>query len=337
MNLKIAVPKIAVLKIPALCVMWSMLLPAVPAWAQSNSAQSYPNKPLRFVVSFAPGGSQDVVARLFAQKIGDEMGQQIVVDNRPGAGGTISAQIVARALPDGHTLFLSNGAPLAITPHLQGNVGYDGIKDFTHVIHLIDLPLVLLVNAKLPVNGVKELIAYSRANKGKLNTASTGTGTYTHLTLELFKIATGADLTHVPYKGAAPAFSDILGGQTQTMFTTTASAQPHIAGGRIRILAVTMPKRSQMMPNVPTMAEAGVPGFNVTSWAGVSTPAGLPPAISKRLAQEFGKALQQSDVKARLAGLGVEPSGATHDVFTRMVREESERWAKVIKSANIKI
>lgn len=329
-------------KIAVLCMMWSALLSAVPVLAQSSSAQSsstqsYPNKPLRFVVSFAPGGSQDVVARLFAQKLGDELGQQIVVDNRPGAGGTISAQIVAKALPDGHTLFLSNGAPLAITPHLQGNVGYDGVKDFTHVIHLIDLPLVLLVHAKLPVSDVKALIAYSRANKGKLNTASTGTGTYTHLTLELFKIATGADLTHVPYKGAAPAFTDILGGQTQTMFTTTASAQPHLAGGRIRILAVTMPKRSQMMPNVPTMAEAGISGFNVTSWAGVSTPAGLPAAISKRLAQEFGKALQQQDIKARLAGLGVEPSGATHDVFTRMVREESERWAKVIKSANIRL
>jgi tripartite-type tricarboxylate transporter receptor subunit TctC len=300
-------------------------------------AQAFPSKPLRFVVSFTPGGSQDVVARLFGQKVGEALGQQVVIDNRPGAGGVVSAQIVARAAPDGHTLFLSNGAPLSIVPNLQPGVGYDGVKDFTHIIHLIDLPLVLLVNAKLPAANVKELIAYSQANRGRLNTASTGNGTYTHLTLELFKMATGADLTHVPYKGAAPAFTDLLGGQIQTMFTTTASAQPHLASGRVRVLAVTMPRRSSLMPEVPTMAEAGYPGITVSSWAGVSAPAGLPAAVSKRLAQEFARALQLPEVRERLAGLGVEPSGATFEAFARMVREERERWAKVIQTAGVKL
>lgn len=301
------------------------------------SAQTFPGKPLRLVVSFTPGGSQDVVGRLFGQKVGEELGQQMVIENRPGGGGILSAQIVARANPDGHTLFLSNGAPLAIIPNLQRDVGYDALRDFTHIIHLIDLPLVLLVNAKLPAANVRELIAYSKAYKSKLNTASTGNGTYTHLTLELFKMATGADMTHVPYKGAAPAFNDLLGGQIQTMFTTTASAQPHIASGRIRVLAVTTPKRSSMMPTVPTMAEAGVPGVNVSSWAGISGPAGIPAPVTKRLAQEFARALQLPDVKDRLNGLGVEASGATHEVFTAMIREERARWAKVIKTAGVQI
>lgn len=301
------------------------------------SAQAFPNKPLRLVVSFTPGGSQDVVGRLFGQKVGEELGQQVVIDNRAGGGGILSAQIVARSNPDGHTLFLSNGAPLAIIPNLQQDIGYDPLRDFTHIIHLIDLPLVLLVNAKLPAASAKELIAYSKANKGKLNTASTGNGTYTHLTLELFKMATGADMTHVPYKGAAPAFNDLLGGQIQTMFTTTASAQPHIASGRIRVLAVTTPKRSSMMPAVPTMKEAGVAGVNVSSWAGISGPAGIPPAVTKRLAHEFSEALQLPDVKERLKGLGVEASGATQDAFTAMIRDERARWAKVIKTAGVRI
>ncbi len=300
-------------------------------------AQPFPNKPLRLVVSFTPGGSQDVVGRLFGQKVGEELGQQMVIENRPGSGGILSAQIVARANPDGHTLFLSNGAPLVIIPNLQREVGYDSLRDFTHIIHLIDLPLVLLVNAKLPAANVRELIAYSKANKGKLNTASTGNGTYTHLTLELFKIATAADMTHVPYKGAAPAFNDLLGGQIQTMFTTTASAQPHLASGRVKVLAVTIPKRSSMMPNVPTMSEAGVTGVNVSSWAGISGPAGIPALVTKKLAQEFAKALQLPDVRERLNGLGVEASGATHDEFTAMIREERARWAKVIKTAGVQI
>ncbi|MBY0267235.1 MAG: tripartite tricarboxylate transporter substrate binding protein [Burkholderiales bacterium] len=313
-----------------------LLVPGLLLPAPSATAQTYPNKPLRFVVSFTPGGSQDVVARLFGQKVGEALGQQVVIENRSGAGGLISAQIVARSNPDGHTLFLSNGAPLAIIPNLQPNVDYHPLKDFTHIIHLIDLPMVVLVNAKLPATSIKELIAYSKANKGRINTASTGNGTYTHLTLELFKIATGASLTHVPYKGAAPAFTDLLGGQIESMFTTTASAQPHLASGRVRVLAVTTPKRASLMPNVPTMTESGFPGFEVSSWAGVSAPAGIPAAVSKRLAVEFGKAMELPDTKARLAGLGVEPSGATHEVFTKMIRDESERWAKVIKTAEIR-
>ena len=192
---------------------------ALAVAASSALAQSWPSKPIRLIVPFTPGGSQDVIGRLFAQKAGDALGQQIVVENKAGAGGQIATQEVARSAPDGYTLLLSTGAQMAIEPSLRPNVGYAPLKDFVHVIHLADAPLVLLAVPALPVSNARELIAYSKANPGKINTASTGNGTYTHLTLELFKNATGADLTHIAYKGAAPAFTDMLGGQVQTMFT----------------------------------------------------------------------------------------------------------------------
>jgi len=310
-----------------------VLMGVVPAGAAR--AQAYPAKPIRLIVPFTPGGSQDVIGRLFAQKVGEALGQQIVVENKAGAGGQIATQEVARAAPDGYTLLLSTGAQMAIEPSLNPKVGYDPMKDFVHVVHLADAPLVLLATPALPVGSVKELVALSKAKKGEVNTASTGNGTYTHLTIELFKAASGADLTHIPYKGAAPAFTDVLGGQVQTMFTTTASAQPYTSTNRLKALAVTSPRRSPMLPDVPTFAEAGVP-IDVSVWVGIAAPAGTPPAIVDRLNAEFNKALAAPEVKARLATLGVDPVGGGAAAFAQYVRSDGERWAKIIKSAGIK-
>lgn len=314
----------------ALAVMIAGIAPAAFA------AQLYPSKPIRLLVPFAPGGSTDIVARLFSVPVGQGLGQTLVVDNRPGSGGLIATQETARANPDGYTMILASGAQMGIGPALHPRAGYDPVRDFVHVIHLTDTPLVLVAHPQLPVASAKELIAYSQANRGKLNTASTGNGTYTHLTLELFKSLTGADLTHVPYKGAAPAINDLLGRQVQTMFTVTASAQPYTASGRLKALGVTSPRRSPVMPDVPTFAEQGVAGINVSSWNGVSMPAGTPAAAVSRVSAEFMKALQSGDVRSRLATLGAEIAGVAGEPFARMVREDVARWAKVVKSAGVK-
>jgi len=311
--------------------MFGFMLPPTAAYAQS-----YPTRPIKLIVPFTPGGSQDVIGRLFAQKVGDALGQAIVVENKPGAGGRIAAQEVARAAPDGYTLFLSTGAQMAIEPALNSKAGYDPLKDFVQIIHLADAPLVLLATNTLPVASAGELVALSKAKPASINTASTGNGTYTHLTLEMFKAASGADLTHIPYKGAAPAFNDMLGGQVQTMFTTTASAQPYTSTQRLKALAVTSPKRSPMMPDVPTFVESGV-AIDVAVWIGISAPAGTPAPIVERLNAELNKALAASDVRARLATLGVDPVGGTSAAFMQFVKNDAERWAKIIKAANIKV
>ena len=304
--------------------------------AVSAVAQPWPAKPIRLIVPFTPGGSQDVIGRLVAQKMSDALGQQVVVENKAGAGGQIATQEVARSAPDGYTLLLSTGAQMAIEPSLRPNVGYAPLKDFVHVVHLADAPLVLLAVPALPVSSAHELIAYSKANPGKVNTASTGNGTYTHLTLELFKAATGADLTHIAYKGAAPAFTDMLGGQVQTMFTTTASAQPYTSTNRLKALAVTAKKRSPLLPSTATFAEQGVPQLDVSVWIGIAAPAGTPPAVVERLSAEFNKTLVLPDVKEKLAALGVDPVGGTSEAFTQFIRGDIERWSKIIAAAKIK-
>jgi tripartite-type tricarboxylate transporter receptor subunit TctC len=301
------------------------------------AAQSYPTRPIRLLVPFAPGGSQDVGARLVSVPVGQALGQHVVIDNRPGSGGLIAAQEAARATPDGYTLFMASGAQLGISPALRANVGYDSVKSFIHVIHIGDTPMMLIAHPALPVATAKELVSYSLANRGKLNTASTGNGTYTHMTLELFKQITGADLTHVPYKGAAPAINDLMGRQVQTMFTSTASAQPYTSTGRLKAIAVAAPKRSRAMPDVPTFGEQGIAGLEVSSWVGISVPAGVPAAVVDRLAREFGAALRVNDIRDRLDGLGVEVSGTTGEAFSRMVRDDVQRWAKVVRVAGIKI
>ena len=299
-------------------------------------ARTFPTKPIRLLVPFTPGGSQDVLARLLAAPVTQSIGRNIVVDNRPGAGGLIATQEVARANNDGYTLLLSSGAQMSIAPALRRDAGYDPLKSFVHVIHLVDAPFVLIAHPAFPPGGVKELIAYTRANPGKVNTASTGNGTYTHLTLELFKGMTGADLTHVPYKGAAPAIADLLSRQVQTMFTQTASAQPYTSTHRLKALGVTAPKRAAAMPDVPTFLEQGVK-LNVSVWIGIAAPAGTPRPVVDRLAKEFAAALQQPEVKERLAALGQEVNGTTGEAFTRVVRDDVAMWAKTVKAAGVKL
>ena len=317
---------------------WSLSVWAVTLIACAPVfAQNYPTKPLRLLVPFTPGGSQDVAARLISAPVAQALGQNIVIDNRSGAGGLVATQEAARAPADGYTLFQSTGAQMGISPALRKNVGYDPVKSFIHVIHLTDTPMVLIAHPALPVSNAKELVSYSLANRGKLNTASTGNGTYTHLTLELFKLTTGADLTHVPYKGAAPAIADLLGRQVQTMFTSTASAQPHTSAGRLKVIGVAAAKRSRAMPEAATFAEQGIAGLEVSSWSGISAPAGVAATIIGRLAKEFSAALNVPEVRSRLDALGAEIGGQSGEPFSRMVRDDVQRWAKVVKSAGIKV
>ncbi|HYC45093.1 MAG TPA: tripartite tricarboxylate transporter substrate binding protein [Burkholderiales bacterium] len=298
---------------------------------------SYPTKPLRLLVPFTPGGSQDVTARLLSAPVQQSLGENVVVDNRPGSGGLIATQEAARATPDGYTLLLSSGAQMAIQPALHAKPGYDPVKSFVHVIHLTDTPLALVVHPGVPVASVKEFIAYTHANKGRVNVASTGNATYTHLTLELFKAVTGADVTHIPYKGAAPAINDVISKQIHGLFTSTASAQPHTASGRLKAIAVTSTKRSAAMPDTPTFAEAGMKGLDVSVWIGISAPAGVRPPIVDRLAREYGQALKTPEVRERLLKLGAEPNGETGAAFARMVREDVARWARIVKNAGVRI
>ena len=305
--------------------------------ATKRQVSTYPGKPIRLLVPFTPGGSQDVTARLVSAPVQQSIGENIVVDNRPGSGGLIATQEAARATPDGHTLLLSTGAQMAIAPALHAKAGYDPLKSFTHIIHLTDTPLALVVHPGVTAASVREFIAYTHANKGRVNVASTGNATYTHLTIELFRQITGADVTHIPYKGAAPAMNDVLARQIHGLFTSTASVQPHTASGRLKALAVTAPKRSVAMPDVPTFAEAGVKGLEVSVWIGVSAPAGVPAAVVERLAREYGQALKAADVRERLLNLGAEPNGQTGPAFTAMVREDVARWAKIVKAAGVKV
>lgn len=317
--------------------MKGLLAALLAAAGSAQAAQAYPSKPLRLLVPFTPGGSQDVAARLISAPVAQALGQNVVIDNRAGSGGLIAAQEAARANPDGYTLFMGSGAQMGISPALRSKIGYDPVKSFTHVIYMTDTPMALIAYPALPVSNAKELIAYTLANRGKVNTASTGNGTYTHMSIELFKQLTGADLTHIPYKGAAPAIIDLIARQVQTMFTATASAQPYTSTGRLKGIGVAAPKRSRAMPDTATFTEQGIAGMEVSSWVGISVPVGVPQAIVDRLAKEFGAALQTPDVRDRLANLGAEVNGMSGTAFQTMVRDDVARWAKVVRSAGIKL
>jgi len=307
------------------------------AAAAAREDSAYPSRPIRLLVPFTPGGSQDVTARLVSVPVQQNLGQNVVIDNRPGSGGLIATQEAARATPDGYTLLLSTGAQMAIAPALHAKAGYDPVRSFVHIVHLTDTPLALVVHPGVPVASVKDFVAYTHANKGKVNVASTGNGTYTHLTIELFRQITGADVAHIPYKGAAPAMNDLLSRQIHALFTSTASVQPYTSSGRLKALAVTSPKRSAAMPDVPTFTEAGVPNLNVSVWVGISAPTGVPMPIVGRLAREYAQALNATEVRTRLLNLGAEPNGQTGPAFAAMVRDDVARWAKIVKAAGVKV
>ena len=295
-------------------------------------AQDYPRKPIRMIIPYPPGGPTDILGRIVAQNLTEKLGQQVVVENKPGASGMIGADLVAKAPPDGYTL-LANASIHVINPSLYKNPTYDAIKDFTPVSLIADVPLVLVVAPELPVKSVKDLIALAKSSSGKLNFASSGNAAAPHLAGEAFKIATGVDMQHVPYKGSGPALTDLMGGQVQLMFDSLPSSISHVKSGKLRAIAVTTAKRASALPNVPTIAESGVPGFDISTWYGIWAPAGTPKEIVNRLSGEIAKIVKIPDVRERLAGLGAEPVGNSPDEFAAYCRSELAKWAKIVKAS----
>jgi tripartite-type tricarboxylate transporter receptor subunit TctC len=301
--------------------------------SEGAPAQTYPDKPIRLVVPFPAGGTTDILARAVGQKLGEHLGQQVVVDNKPGAGGNIGSDIVAKSAPDGYTLVMGTVGTHAINASLYKKMPYDHIKDFVPVSLVALVPNILVAHPSVPVNSVKDLIAYAKANPGKLNFASSGNGTSIHLSGELFKTAAGVEMTHVPYKGSAPAVTDLLGGQVQLMFDNMPSALPHVKAGKLKALGVTTAKRFPAAPDIPTIAEAGVPGYEASSWFGVLAPAGTPKEIVNKLSSEIAKILQTPEIKERLLSQGAEPVGNTPDQFAAFIKAETAKWAKVVKES----
>jgi tripartite-type tricarboxylate transporter receptor subunit TctC len=298
-------------------------------------AQTYPNKPVRLIVGFAPGGNVDIPARIVATKLGEIWGISVLVDNRPGAGGNIGADIVAKAPADGYTLLICNAASHGINPAFYKKIPFDAIKDFAPISQIGSTANILLVHPSVPVASVGEFIAYARANPGKISMASAGVGTSQHLAMELFKSMAGIDVVHVPYKGGAPALADLLGGQVQAMFAAVPTAQASIKAGKVRALGVTSLKRSPQLPQLPTIAETGVPGFDVTSWYGLCAPAGLPQPIVAKLNADLAKALNAPDIQQRLAEQGIDVTPTTPEQLAEFIKSEVAKWAKVVKQAGI--
>ena len=305
------------------------LLPALAA------AQTYPAKPVRLIAASSPGSAVDIVARIVAPRLAEQLGQQFIVDNRAGAGGNLGAEIAAKAPPDGYTLFMGTPAH-AINTALYRKLNYDLARDFAPVSQLTSGQYVIVVHPSLPVKSVKELIALARAKPGQLNFASAGSGNATHLAGELFKSLARVNIVHVAYKGSGPALTDLIGGQVQLMFSNLTSALPHVRSGRLRALAVTGEKRATVAPELPTVIEAGVPKYVVISWFGVLAPAGTSQGIIMRLNGEIERALRAPDVQERLAGEGAEPAPNSPERFAAFLRDEMMQWTKVVRSAGIR-
>jgi tripartite-type tricarboxylate transporter receptor subunit TctC len=300
-------------------------------------AQAYPSKPIRFVVPYPPGGPLDTVARLTAQSVSESMRQPVIVDNKPGAGGNIGADIVAKAPPDGYTILMGAVATHAINPSLYASIPYDAVRDFAPVTQLAATPNVLIVNPSVPASSVREFIAYAKANPGKLNFGSGSTGSAGHLAGELFKAQAGVEMTHVPYKGAAPAMQDLVGGQIQVMFDNLASALGQVRAGKVKALAVTTAKRTALAPELPTIAESGLPGFDISTWFGVFVPAGTPRDVVDRLHREFTRALAVPGIREKVVGLGAEPVGNRPEEFAAYIQREADKYARVIKASGAKV
>jgi tripartite-type tricarboxylate transporter receptor subunit TctC len=318
---------------PARCIAFAAAL----AFAGAAAAQTaFPVKPIRFVVPFPAGGPLDIVARAIGQDLNKSWGQPVIVDNRPGAGGNIGADLVAKAPPDGHTILMGAVSTHAINPTLYSKLPYDPVKDFAPVTLVTSVPNVLVLHPSVPARNVRELIAIAKARPGQLNFASGSTGSAGHLAGELFKAMAGVDMVHIPYKGAAPAVVDLLAGHVSLMFDNMSSALPNIKSGRVRAIAVTTLKRSPMLPAVPTISDSGLRGFDISTWVGVFAPGGTPPAIVARLNAEIVRALATGEMKERLAALGAEPVGNKPDEFAAFIKAEIPKYAKVIQASGAK-
>ena len=312
-----------------LAVAASLLAPA------AAFAQAYPDKPIRMVLPFPPGGVTDLLARALAEKLSPRLGQPVIVDNKPGAGTVLASDFVARAPADGYTLLLA-ASSLGTAPLLYDKVGYDAIKSFAPVTQVASVVHVLVVNPELPVKSVADLVAYAKQNPGKLNYASTGMGTSTHLEGELFKSMAKAYMVHIPYKGSGPALTDVVGGQVSVMIDALGSSGPFIKSGKLRALAVTTAKRSQSIPELPTVAESGLPGYEAMPWLGLVAPAGTPQPVIDRLHREIAEVLKEPELRERFKGWGLDIIGNTPAEFASFLRRDIDQWARVIASARIK-
>jgi len=304
--------------------------------AHNAFPQAYPNKPVRIIVPFPAGGSADTLARTIGQKLTESFGQQVLIDNRPGAGGNIGTDAAAKSAPDGYTLLMTPSSIIS-NPSLYSKLSYDPMKDLMPVTEVAWTPNILVVHPSVPANSVKELIALAKSKPGQLSYASGGNGATNHLAGELFKSMTGIDMVHIPYKGNPVAVLDVLNGQVGVMFDFMITSLPHVKAGKLRALAVTGAKRSPQLPDLPTVAEAGVPGFEAGTWFAVLAPAGTPAAIVKQLNNEIVKILNLPDVKERLYQLGAEPRSGTPEQLATLMKQDMAKWAKVIKDANIHI
>ncbi|MCC6533397.1 MAG: tripartite tricarboxylate transporter substrate binding protein [Burkholderiales bacterium] len=309
----------------------SLSLLAAGSWAQS-----YPAKPVRIVVPFSPGGSTDVTARILAQKLTDAWRQQVIVDNRAGAGGNIGAEAVAKSPPDGYTLLLATTGVMAINHKLYRTLPYDALKDFAPVTQIGALPLILIVHPSLPARSVKQLVAIAKAKPGQLSYASSGVGSATHMTSELFRLMAGIDMVHIPYKGSGQAMADLISGQVGVAFDQITSSLPQVQTGKLRALAVTSAKRFASVPDLPSVAEAGIAGYESVSWNGIAAPAATPRDVIQRIQEQVARALQTSDMKERFLRDGIEPIGSTPEQFGAHIRSERAKWESVVERAAIK-
>jgi tripartite-type tricarboxylate transporter receptor subunit TctC len=299
------------------------------------TAQDYPAKAIRLVVPFPPGGGNDTIARLLGQKLAPALGQQVLVDNRPGAGGTIGAEIAAKSPPDGYTLFLAGVASHGINPNLRKKLPYDPVRDFAGVSLVASAPLLVVVHPSLPATSIKQLVALAKAKPGAINFASNGTGGSSHLAGELFMMMTGTTMVHIPYKGLSPALTDLLSGQVEVMFSSAVSMLPQVKAGKLRAIAMTGARRSQAIPDIPTVAESGVSGYETGSWYGIVAPAKTPRAVIERLSREVAFATRSEEITRRLVDEAVIPIGSTPEEFDAHIKRELARWAKVIAKARI--
>ncbi|WP_421954316.1 Bug family tripartite tricarboxylate transporter substrate binding protein [Polaromonas sp.] len=309
------------------------LLASVPAAAQA----AYPSKTITMIVPFSAGGTTDILARIVSQALTAELGQSVIVDNRAGAGGNIGGQAAARATADGYTLFMGTVGTHAINATLYKKMPFDPIKDFAPLTRVANVPNLLVANPKQPFKNVKELIAYAKAHPGELNFGSSGNGSSIHLSGELFKTMAKVDMQHVPYKGSAPAVTDLLGNQIAIMFDNMPSAIQHVRSGKLRPIAVTTAKRSPELPDVPTIAESGVPGYEATSWFGLFAPAGTPPAVVSRLNTAIVKVLAKADVKKKINEQGAEVYSETPEQFSAFIQKESVKWGKVVRESGASV
>ena len=302
----------------------------------ANAQPAYPVKPIRLVVPFAPGGSTDTIARLIGQKLDEALGQQVIIDNRPGAGGNLGVDYVAKSAPDGYTLIFGHVGTFGFGPSLYAKLPYDPIRDFAPVALFAMVPNMLVVHPSLPANSVKELVALARARPGQLNYGSSGNGSASHLATEYFKLLSKTDITAIPYKGTGPLVTDLIAGQTSLTITGVPPLYPHVQSGRLRALAVGSVKRLPLLPSLPTIAEAGVPDYESSTWFGPLAPAKTPREIIVRLNVELMKMLQRPDVRARFAAEGIEALGSTPEEFGTYIKSEIERWSRVIKAAHVR-